>query len=125
MFRVVDKRYQHELRAKLLTLDPGTKEATVTIAEMLEQRGRVKGREEGFATGRLKGRVEALRRQLVFKFRTLDAASEARLQAATPQAIDRYLRRVLTADSLAEVFDGGARRRSSRPRSRGPRRGQA
>jgi hypothetical protein len=27
------------------------------------------------------------------------------LKAATPEAIDRYLQRLLTADSLAAVFD--------------------
>jgi hypothetical protein len=45
-----------------------------------------------------------LRSQLVYKLGPLDAASEARLEAATPEALDRYLRRVLTADSLAAVF---------------------
>ena len=109
MFRVVHPRYQDELRAKLLALGPSTQEATMTIADVL--------RKEGFASGR----VEALRRQLVFKFRTLDAASEARLKDATPREIDHYLRRVLTADSLAEVFEGNPRRRSGAPRSRGPR----
>ena len=64
----------------------------MTIAEQLRE----EGREEG--------RIETLRRLLVLKFRTLDAASEARLQAATPEAIDRYLQRVLTADSLAAVL---------------------
>ncbi len=34
------------------------------------------------------------------------AASEARLQAASAEAIDRYLERLLTADSLAAVLDG-------------------
>jgi hypothetical protein len=38
------------------------------------------------------------------KFSALDASAEARLQAATSEAIDRYLQRVLTADSLAAVL---------------------
>jgi hypothetical protein len=46
---------------------------------------------------------------LKFELQTLDPACEARLQAATSAVFDRYLERVLTADSLAAVFaDGGA-----------------
>jgi hypothetical protein len=52
-----------------------------------------------------RGRISSLRSQLVFKFRALDARAEARLQAATPDAIDRYLQRVLVAESLAAVFE--------------------
>jgi hypothetical protein len=48
-----------------------------------------------------------LRSQLSAKFgaQALEAAYEARLQAATPAAVDRYLQRVLVADSLAAVFE--------------------
>jgi hypothetical protein len=42
---------------------------------------------------------------LVFKFQPLGARYEARLRAASPEAIDRYFRRLLTADSLAKVFE--------------------
>jgi len=72
----------------------------MTIAEQLHEEGRARGREEG----REEGRIATLRSQLLFKFRALDAAAEALLQAATPEAIDRYLQRVLFADSLAAVF---------------------
>ena len=70
----------------------------MTIAEQLIEEGRQEGRAEG--------RQEGLRRQLLFKFKLpiLDAAYEAQLQAATLEALDRYLERVLTADSLAAVF---------------------
>jgi hypothetical protein len=64
----------------------------MTIAEQLREEGRAEGR------------IATLRSQLLFKFQALDPASEARLQAATPEAIDRYLQRVLVADSLAAVF---------------------
>ena len=46
---------------------------------------------------------------LLFKFHTLGAQHEARLKAAMPEAIDRYLQSLLTADSLAAVFDPGKR----------------
>jgi hypothetical protein len=41
---------------------------------------------------------------LALKFQTVGHEYEACLQAATPDVIDRYLRRLLTADSLAAVF---------------------
>ena len=48
-----------------------------------------------------------MRSQLIFKFElpALDERYEARLKAATPDAIDRYLQRVLVAESLAAVFE--------------------
>ena len=97
MFRVVDPMYLDELRAKLQELGSSSEEVTMTIAEYLEEEGRKKGIQEG--------RILTLRDQLLFKFKTLDAGHEARLQAATSEAIDRYLQRVLIADSLAAVFD--------------------
>lgn len=93
MFQVVDPVYLDDLHAKIRTLGCSSEEATMTIAEMYEERGRAKGL------------IETLRSLLIFKFQTLDSASEARLQAATPEAIDRYFQRLLTADTLAAVFE--------------------
>jgi len=92
MFRVIDPLYRDELHAKIRTLGRDTEEIVMTIAEQIHEEGRQEGR------------IATLRSQLLFKFQTLDAAAEARLQAATPEAIDRYLQRVLFADSLAAVF---------------------
>jgi predicted transposase YdaD len=113
LFQILDPVHWDELHAKIRTLGSSTEESTMTIAEMFEERGRTrglaeghqKGREEGRDEGRDEGRRATLRSQLLFKFQSLDEASEARLQAATPEAIDRYVRRVLTADSLAAVFE--------------------
>ncbi|HEX2689017.1 MAG TPA: Rpn family recombination-promoting nuclease/putative transposase [Kofleriaceae bacterium] len=63
------------------------------------------GREEGREEGRKEGRVAMLRSLLLLKFQTLDPTYEARLLAAPPEAIDRYLQRFVTADSLAAVFE--------------------
>ena len=67
----------------------------MTIAEALRKEGRKEGR------------IDALRQLLIFKFKrkTLDRSCERRLLAATPEMIDEYFRRVLTADSLAAVFE--------------------
>jgi flagellar biosynthesis/type III secretory pathway protein FliH len=83
----------------------------MTIAELLHdeglEEGLAKGREEGLAKGREEGRIAALRSLLVFRFgaQALDATCDARLQAATGAAIDRYLQRVLAAESPAAVFE--------------------
>lgn len=97
MFRVVDPMYLDELRAKLYELGSSSEESAMTIADYLEEQGWKKGIKEGHAA--------ALRSQLLYKFKTLDEGYEARLKAATMEALDRYLQRVLTVDSLAAVFE--------------------
>lgn len=99
LFGVVDPMYHDELRGKLDQLGARARGAIMTIAEFLEEKGRKEGEE--------KGRLDTLRRLLLVKFKlpTLDAAHEARLRAGPPEAIDRYVERVLTADSLAAVFE--------------------
>jgi hypothetical protein len=105
LFQILDPVYFDILRAKLQELGTRSTEIAMTIAEYLEEQGRKKGREEGRLEGRLEERVVTLRSLLAYKFGSLDAAAEARLHAAAPEALDRYLRRVLTADSLAAVFE--------------------
>ena len=111
MFRVIDPVHHDQLRAKIRTLGPHAEETAMTIAEQWHEEGReegiAKGREEGIAKGREEGQIAALRSLLGSKFgsQALDAAYEARLQAATPAAVERYLQRVLIADSLAAVFE--------------------
>lgn len=118
MFRVVDPVHRELLRAKIRLLGPRAEEIAMTIAEQLIEEGRQEGREKGLQEGRQEGlqegrqeglhegRIASLRKQLMFKFKlqTLGPAYEACLQTATPEAVDRYLESVLTADSLAEVF---------------------
>lgn len=100
LFGVLDPMNFEHVRAKLHALDPLVKESAMTAAEYLEEKGRVRGLEEGLE----RGRRATLRKQLLFKFQALDESHEARLAAATGEAIDRYLERVLTATTLAAVF---------------------
>jgi hypothetical protein len=102
MFRVVDPVHREVLRAKIRVLGPRAEEIVMTIAEQLIE----EGRQEGLQEGEQKGQISSLRRLLVFKFQlqTLDPAYEACLHTATPEALDRYMENVLTADSLAAVF---------------------
>ncbi|HEX2688493.1 MAG TPA: Rpn family recombination-promoting nuclease/putative transposase [Kofleriaceae bacterium] len=104
LFQVLDPVNLEKVRAKLRPLDPRNEELAMTTAEYLHEEGRKQGHEEGREKGREEGRIATLRSLLVFKFQNLGAEHEARLQAATPEAIDRYLQRLLTADSLAAVF---------------------
>jgi hypothetical protein len=101
MFRVIDPMTRDELRAKIRLLGSRAEESAMTIAEQLHEEGREEGRKEG----RKEGRVTTLRNLLLFKFHRLDAMYEPLLDAATPEAIDRYCQRVLVADSPAAVFD--------------------
>jgi hypothetical protein len=74
----------------------------MTIAEQWLEEGRKEGLEKGLE----KGRIAALRDLLVCKFGAQALGPcEAVLGSATPEAIDRYLPRVLTADSLVAVFE--------------------
>ena len=93
MFQVIGPMHLEILRAKLRTLGSYTEEVAMTIAEHFQEQGR------------REGCIATLRRLLVFKFHTLDAEHEARLQAASPEMIDRYLQRLLTTGSLAAVFE--------------------
>jgi hypothetical protein len=105
MFRVINPMNQDELRAKLKELGPRTGKVAMTIAEHLHKQGLEQGIKQGIKKGRKEGRLDTLRSLLIFKFQAIGAADEARLKAATPEAIDRYFQRLLTAGSLAAVFE--------------------
>jgi hypothetical protein len=99
LFRVVDPVHHHELRAKIRQLGPHSEEIIMSIADMWHEQGRAKGREEGG--------LAMLRRLVLLKFggQSLDDRYEAILRTASPEAVDRYLQRVLTADSVSAVFE--------------------
>ena len=107
MFRVVGRANRANLQARIRQMNQSTEETEETemsIYDEIHEEGRV----VGLVQGQVQGQVAALRSLLTFKFRlqALDERYEARLKAATPDAIDRYLQRVLVADSLAGVFEG-------------------
>ena len=134
LFQVLDPMFFDAFRAKLHKLSTRSKEIAVTIAEYLEEQGRRKGleqgRRKGLEQGRRKGLEEGrramLRSLLVYKFQSLDAEADARLQEATPEVLERYLQRALVADSLAAVFRGvRSRARHKQRAQRGRARGSA
>jgi hypothetical protein len=95
--------------APQLTLE----EAQTMLAERIDQWNRKiarenlrKGRQEGRQEGRNEGRQEILLRQLETKFGALPKGTRKRVQDAEPELLLAWLDRVLTAESLAEVFSG-------------------
>jgi Putative transposase, YhgA-like len=91
LFRVVDAVRHVDLRVKLRLFGPPTEQASMTITEIWYDQGR----------------IAALRSLLVYKFKlpALDGNYELTMLGATSEMIGRYLERVLTADSLAAVFE--------------------
>jgi len=77
------------------------------LAERQEGReeGRAEGHAEGLEEGLERGRIQMLRRVLSVKFGSIDPELEARIVAASPEVLDRYLVRILTAATIAAVFD--------------------
>ncbi len=77
-------------------LGPRGGEVVMSTAEKLRQEGLEQGLEQG--------RAEALLRQLRLKFADVPAETQARVRAGSPADLDRWLDRVLTAETLEDVF---------------------
>ncbi len=71
--------------------------------EILEK-GREEGREEGRDEGRQEGEARLLLRQLRLKFGSLEPEIEERVRSADPDRLLVWGERVLTAESLQDVF---------------------
>jgi len=79
-------------------------ERVVEWTKTWQQQGIETGRLQGRLEGRLEGEQSLLVRQLRKRFGPLDAATEARLQAASTAEIERWAERILEARQLADVF---------------------
>jgi hypothetical protein len=93
---VCDDRYE-EFRENLSKQLPEAEQAVMTIAEELRQEGRQEGRQEE--------RHQVLERMLVLKFQEVPPEHLARIRAVTDDERDGYIERILTAETLAEVFE--------------------
>jgi hypothetical protein len=67
--------------------------------------GKAQGKAEGKAEGEAEGRAELLLRLLTARFGPLDEATAARVHAGTPSDVELWAIAVLSAPSLAAVFD--------------------
>jgi hypothetical protein len=72
----------------------------MTIAEELIQRGRA----QGHAEGRAEGRAELFVKQLMHKFGELPPEYAAAIANANDELLERYAVRVVTVETLADVF---------------------
>ncbi len=71
------------------------------------EKGREEGREQGREEGLVAGKRETLLHLLATKFGTLPGETALRVQAMeSPDELDRYLDRLLTAKSLDEMGFG-------------------
>ncbi len=73
----------------------------IPYAEKLRQ----EGREQGLEQGMVQGQRTTLLRQLESRFPGLPAAVRARVERASVEEMDRWVMRVLEADSLEAVFE--------------------
>jgi predicted transposase YdaD len=79
-------------------------EMEVTWADEIREEGREKGLEQGREEGLVAGKRETLLHLLATKFGTLPGETALRVQAMeSPDELDRYLDRLLTAKSLDEM----------------------
>jgi len=96
------------------TLNPQAEFTAMTVAEKLIEQGIAKGRAEGIATGRAegiakgiaKGQRATLLRLLTLRFGPVPEQLAAELEAADEAQLAIWIDRVITADSLDEVFSG-------------------
>jgi predicted transposase/invertase (TIGR01784 family) len=103
VWNVCEDLHYAQFRATLRALLPEAERLAMTIAEELIQQGREEGRTEG----RTEGQVSLLVKMLTFKFGDLSADHQARIESATPEQLELYAERLLSADTLDAVFADG------------------
>jgi hypothetical protein len=94
-------------------IGPTASEAYVTAAEILcghakaegIAQGKAEGRAEGRAEGKTEGKAELVLRQLQVKFGVNPAAFRQRVLAASPDELNQWADRILTASSVDEAVD--------------------
>lgn len=100
-----------KFKKRLVELAPAAEEAIMTIAEQLRAEGLKEGltiaeklKAEGLREGRKEGLEQTLTKQLTLKFGLLPAALMSRVAAADAKTLERWLERILTADSAESVL---------------------
>lgn len=73
--------------------------------QFAREEGVEEGRKEGREEGRKEGEAHALLRQLEVKFGPPPAELATRVRSAPTEQLDIWLMRILTADSIEQVFD--------------------
>jgi flagellar biosynthesis/type III secretory pathway protein FliH len=85
-----------------------TKEKFMTAADEWMLEGMEKGMEKGLAKGREEGERAALAAvvlvQARLRFRDVPAEAVARIEAASKPELERWIERILTAETLDDLF---------------------
>ena len=73
---------------------------------MLEgmEKGRLEGREEGLEAGERRALASTLNKLARLRFRDVPREAAARIEAATKPDLERWLERILTAETLDDLF---------------------
>lgn len=93
-----------EKRVRRESREQGREEGREQGREQGHEQGREQGREQGHEQGMLAGERTLLRKLLVRRFDELPAELLARLDSASSEQLELWGERVLTAESLADVF---------------------
>ncbi|WP_144446086.1 hypothetical protein [Halorhodospira halophila] len=81
-------------------------ELTMTVAEEWIQRGRQQGWQEGRQEGLQEAETRALLQQIELKFgQATKEAHRQRVEQGTPEELERWLRRIITANRVDDLFD--------------------
>ena len=99
---VADDSVAAILSRALESAEPEIKDTLMTLAEKWKAEGEARGRAEGKA----EGKAELLRKLLALKFGELTETADQRIASASEAELDRYVERVLTADTLDAVLEG-------------------
>ena len=68
------------------------------------QEGVEAGLQKGRKLGKRQGEATIVLKQLQLKFGALDSSTRSRVRRAEPEELERWAQRLLTADTLDEVF---------------------
>jgi predicted transposase/invertase (TIGR01784 family) len=110
VFEVADSEPEPLRLQSFLARNVGSRatEVVMSTAEKLRQQGRAEGEAAGLAKGEAaglaKGRVETLLKQLTLKFGQLTATTRKRVESASIDELDRLAERILSAQTLREIF---------------------
>ena len=104
LFRVVDDVSYETIRDRFIEVIPEVEAAMASPAEQLIEKGLQKGLQRGRQEGRREANRATLARLIRLRFGPPGPGVEARIAAATPEDLERWLERFANAESLDAVF---------------------
>ena len=105
IIEVVDGATLDHLKWVDREVDAPEGEVTMTLAEKLRQEGEQRGLEKGLKQGHDQGQRALLLKLLKTRFDGLTIVEESRVQKASRDELEKMAERILTARTLADVFN--------------------